>query len=1471
MPNWKKVIVSGSDASLNSITTPAGTINNITASNAITASYALNGGVTQLLAGPNITLSPTNGLGQVTVTATLSGSNSYNTATGSYGSFYDTTTQTNPVANIARSMSFNSTDITNGVSISGSTSPFNTYIKTENAGIYNIQFSAQVDKTDGGTDDIVIWLRKNGIDLTDTATTLTLPTNNSKVVAAWNWFVSSATGDYYQIIWRSDDTDLRLLAEPISINHPGIPSVILTVNRVDQFLSNTGSFSGSFTGTLTGTASYATQALTASYVNPLNQTVEITGSLQVQDSIDSSLRFLFDSTGTASLDWEDGYLYNGLGSISADWKDRKLYDSNVDNSVNWNTRQLFKSDGTTVTLDWETGVFTGSMLGTASYAAQALTASYTPAVAGTDNYIPKFNGSSALENSVMYETGSNIGIGTTTPGFKLDVIGDSATRGTEYIFQSVNSTTGYLYFDHSGTQVWKQGVFSDNISTFSIGNDGGFNRLFNITNNGNVGIGTTSPGGRLDVVDTLNNGTYGAVNITNNVPNLSFGHGLIVNVPNFGVGWGGNTNYSLAKFTDAGGDAAWIGSAQSYFRGNVGIGTTSPAYKLDVIGKIALNDGGNSVLIGTNAGLLDNGTNNSNVAVGVSASQNNTNGTNNVAIGINALFANTVSNNTAIGTNALSLNTTGTPNTAVGSFSQVSSSTGTFNTSLGTNTLSNNTIGSLHTALGASVLFSLLTGSSNSAVGSAALFSLITGSENNALGRNAGRYYGATGTLVNTDASASIFIGFNSRANNIGQTNQIVIGNEALGLGSNTVVLGNDNITTTALKGNIGIGTTTPNAKLDVNGNAIITGSLTVTGGITGSITSASFALTASNITPAISNDADTRILTANGNGTLNGEGNLTFDGNTLKLLYQSGDEGGEMLLSKPVTNTTIAGTGVTVDIYQNRLRFFEQGGTARGFYLDITTGGAGVATNLASGGGTVTSIDTAGSVNGITLTGGPITGAGTITLGGTLSGITPSQLATSSIMIGSTNITLGATASSLTGLTSINATSFTGSLRGTASNAVDSQTAINASQADTISITNTTTGTGPYYPLFVDTTAGFALARVDNSGLSYNATTNLLSTTASYANQALSSSFTTTASYVLNAVSSSFTSTASFVNPLVQNVVITGSLTVTGSQIISGSLTTTGNITSGNNLIVSGSTITLGAGLVQPNYLVLNSSIIDVAVGGSYISRFTRNGYQGFIVANGATIGFSSVGVGGSPMGNSDVAFSRISSNVMALGNGTNGNSSGTLIASTFSGSFLNLTGSATITGSLIATQNVTASRAFLSASNGTTNGPTLTVYGSGSAQPVLTVQGSQGELFSITDSLSGSLYSVNDISGLPILEVFSDNTVLIGNYQDPMLITTTKLVTTASGAFTLYSLPTSSYDTAFFEYSIKSGSNARAGTIMAIQLGSSVNFTETTTTDFGLTSGFGFTVQVAGANMILTGSATTSGWTIKTIVRGI
>ena len=101
-----------------------------------------------------------------------------------------------------------------------------------------------------------------------------------------NFFLNLAANDFIQLCWRTDDTDshITLSTEPSSSSppHPVAPSVIASINRIDTFLSNTGSFSGSFfgvvTGSLYGTASYAE---TASYVNTLNQAVIISGSFLI--------------------------------------------------------------------------------------------------------------------------------------------------------------------------------------------------------------------------------------------------------------------------------------------------------------------------------------------------------------------------------------------------------------------------------------------------------------------------------------------------------------------------------------------------------------------------------------------------------------------------------------------------------------------------------------------------------------------------------------------------------------------------------------------------------------------------------------------------------------------------------------------------------------------------------------------------------------------------------------------------------------------------------------------------------------------------------------------------------------------------------------------------------------------------------------------------------------------------------------
>jgi hypothetical protein len=166
------------------------------------------------------------------------------------------------------------------------------------------------------------------------------------------------------------------------------------------------------------------------------------------------------------------------------------------------------------------------------------------------------------------------------------------------------------------------------------------------------------------------------------------------------------------------------------------------------------------------------------------------------------------------------------------------------------------------------------------------------------------------------------------------------------------------------------------------------------------------------------------------------------------------------------------------------------------------------------------------------------------------------------------------------------------------------------------------------------------------------------------------------------------------------------------------------------------------------------------------------------------------------------------------------------------------------------------------------------LTVIGSGNSttSPIFSVQGSQGELFSVTDSLTGSLFSVNDISGLPILEVFSDNTTLMGNYLAPSLNTTARVVLTA-GTNTIYSIPVSAYTGAFFDYTVSSTgtTGVRAGTVTSVWSGTTAKFTDISTNDIGVTSGVTFSVISNGTLARLSSSATTSGWIVKTIIRSI
>jgi hypothetical protein len=142
-----------------------------------------------------------------------------------YGSFYDTTDQTAAAINTAYAMTFNSTDLSFGVTVGTPTSR----IYVDRTSLYNIQFSAQLINAAGVAHNTWIWLRKNGTNLANTTTVLHVEGNNTEAVAAWNFLLQMNAGDYFELMWEVSDTSLSLYHDVATAVHPAIPSVILTV------------------------------------------------------------------------------------------------------------------------------------------------------------------------------------------------------------------------------------------------------------------------------------------------------------------------------------------------------------------------------------------------------------------------------------------------------------------------------------------------------------------------------------------------------------------------------------------------------------------------------------------------------------------------------------------------------------------------------------------------------------------------------------------------------------------------------------------------------------------------------------------------------------------------------------------------------------------------------------------------------------------------------------------------------------------------------------------------------------------------------------------------------------------------------------------------------------------------------------------------------------------------------------------
>lgn len=229
--------------------------------------------------------------------------------------------------------------------------------------------------------------------------------------------------------------------------------------------------------------------------------------------------------------------------------------------------------------------------------------------------------------------------------------------------------------------------------------------------------------------------------------------------------------------------------------GNVGIGTTSPGAKLDVKGA------GSSYT--TKAFNVEN----ANATTLVSILDNGN--INQTLVGFKS---------TSFGTDAGKF-ATSPYFTAFGNSAGVASTTNGYWTAVGASAGASSTTGQSWEAFGFFAGRLNTTGNYWNAIGSNAGENNTGGSNWIAIGYGAARYYSG-GTTAASSFSNGVYIGKTAKVGAAGAQNEIVIGYEAEGIGSNSVVLGNDSITTTVLKGNVGIGMTNPSVALEVQQSA---------------------------------------------------------------------------------------------------------------------------------------------------------------------------------------------------------------------------------------------------------------------------------------------------------------------------------------------------------------------------------------------------------------------------------------------------------------------------------------------------------------------------------------------------------------------------------------------------------------------------------------------------------------------------
>ena len=145
------------------------------------------------------------------------------------GLFFNTADQTLAAINTAKPVEFPQTYLSNAVKVNAGTE---SRIYVSISGVYNFQFSGQLVSGSSSAKQIYLWIRRNGTNIGYSSHQYTLEGSNNHLNISWNFNIDLQDGDYLELEWAADSTNVTLEATAATSPHPGIPSAVMAVSYV---------------------------------------------------------------------------------------------------------------------------------------------------------------------------------------------------------------------------------------------------------------------------------------------------------------------------------------------------------------------------------------------------------------------------------------------------------------------------------------------------------------------------------------------------------------------------------------------------------------------------------------------------------------------------------------------------------------------------------------------------------------------------------------------------------------------------------------------------------------------------------------------------------------------------------------------------------------------------------------------------------------------------------------------------------------------------------------------------------------------------------------------------------------------------------------------------------------------------------------------------------------------------------------